>query len=1845
MTFRSSVKPLIALMLLASSQETRSQSGPVAVTLTPTTSPAAGEPGVTNISVTGSGFPTGTILAANVTISLKPSASGAAVTTPATTIATVAGSTRRASFTVPASVQVSAPTAYTVSLSGTTSTGVAFASTNTAALTINPVATLTSVNPNTGQAGQSLTVAITGSFSNFLQGATAASFGAGITVNSTTVASATQATANLTIASTAAAGPRTVTMTTGVEIAALTNGFSVTAAGPTISDFNPKSGSAGTLVTITGTNLQPASGTAAQVSVAKQGGGTLVTEPSGNSSTSLSFVIPAGATTGVVGVSVNGGNAGTAGPLTVVPVAGFTLTANPPAPILIQGQSVSYSVQLSSTNGFNQLAQLSVTGVPSGITTSFNPPGITTGQTSILTLSAPATQPTATANLSITASATVGGLQVSQSVPVSVMITAPTTSFLGRTVVSNSAETPLAGVTIKTLGQDGNGNTTGCTSHATTSDAAGNFLLTNLPAQCTGPQLIGYDGTTATSPPGQYAGVNLVYTLVSGQVTPSPVLVHLPRIDNQQTFYVQQNAATTQTYAWSSIPGLSVIVYPGTTFTMPDGTQPNPFPLIAVQVPTDRLPDLKPSVPTMLMVFIVAFQPADATTNQPVAVYFPNTINAPTGEDMPLLTLDPTHGSMVPYGTGAVSSDGTQIVPDSDPSHPGHLYGLVHFDWHGPMPAPPPQNNPAPPGSGVSSGAGPGGGPGAGPGGSSGAGNGSAGDNGGDNDGGTGTGTTGMSSTSTNTCNSDDLSGLTMAAVESADRRADLWANLNRSGASEPPYADDNRAEAGDPVDLSSGVQVLRHRDLLIQGSRGTIALVRTYRSLTTLGGPFGIGTSHNFNYGLDTAFPTLTAAINLIMPDGNRFLFSPLPCSGGGNCGKANTTIPALAGAIMQPNADNSTDLTWKNGTKYHFVPISFQSGSLLASITDANGNTISVARDSSGNVTSITDPVGRSLVFTHDASNRVTTITDPMGRTVQYTYNAQGSLSTFTDPIGGVTQYSYDSKNNLLQVIDAKGIVRIQNTLDSSGRVVQQIRADGGTLTFSYTVANPVATVSPILAATVTDSNGVQSKYRFSVNGFVTDVTNTQGQVRSLLLAAGSNLLNSVTEATATTNYTYDAIGNVLTSTDPTGLTTAATYGINSTVTSITDPLGNSATFTYDAKGNILTSTDADGNVTSYQHDSTGLVTQVTDPMNYTTKYSYDNYGNLASVIDPLGNTKSYIYDALSRLTQSIDALGRRTYFTYDALGRMLTHTDAKGNVTTFSYDSNGNLISVKDARGNINTFTYDTMNRLLTRTDALGRADTRTWDTNGNLVQYVDRRGVTSTFTYDNLNRLVNETYVDATVARTYDSLGRLNQVNDSAAGIFTFTADPTGRLLASTTPFGAVNYTYDGRGMLASRQVSGQPTLSYAYDPTGNLLGASMPQASASFAYDARNELSAISRQNGVRSVYSYDPDARLLGITHTSGPSNVDVETYSYDAIGNRGTHSSTLGQPLITQPTSNQFDVANQLTLFGSTPNSYDGNGNLIEQGTSVAYTFDGRNRLKSIVTAAGQTTNFTYDFMGNLIRTADSGTSLNLTKVFLLDDLTNVAYEVASDGSSYSVLSGRGIDSHFAVLQSSGQTQYRLTDAINSTVMTVDQTGSVNSQFYYDPFGQSKGASTYPFQFTGRMPVSGSLLYYRARYYDTSTGRFISQDRVPSASSLYEYASNSPAMFTDPLGLDVFDPPELGGPPGGPLGNQIFGQATAGAAEGLGTVFYAGAAASAAGAAAATVAPDVIVFCGLHPETCAEIGGAVLGTATGTGETTGPPSTAAGLAIWAVQGVVNSSGSMPYGSAGHGSRPACELR
>ena len=80
------------------------------------------------------------------------------------------------------------------------------------------------------------------------------------------------------------------------------------------------------------------------------------------------------------------------------------------------------------------------------------------------------------------------------------------------------------------------------------------------------------------------------------------------------------------------------------------------------------------------------------------------------------------------------------------------------------------------------------------------------------------------------------------------------------------------------------------------------------------------------------------------------------------------------------------------------------------------------------------------------------------------------------------------------------------------------------------------------------------------------------------------------------------------------------------------------------------------------------------------------------------------------------------------------------------------------------------------------------------------------------------------------------------------------------------------------------------------------------------------------------------------------------------------------------------------------------------------------------------------------------------------------------------------------------------------------------------------------------RWPGLGSatgLYYYRARYYDPETGRFVSPDPIGWAAGQtngYAYVGGDPVGYRDPLGLNPAAGAAAGGAVGGPVGALIGG-------------------------------------------------------------------------------------------------------
>ena len=217
-------------------------------------------------------------------------------------------------------------------------------------------------------------------------------------------------------------------------------------------------------------------------------------------------------------------------------------------------------------------------------------------------------------------------------------------------------------------------------------------------------------------------------------------------------------------------------------------------------------------------------------------------------------------------------------------------------------------------------------------------------------------------------------------------------------------------------------------------------------------------------------------------------------------------------------------------------------------------------------------------------------------------------------------------------------------------------------------------------------------------------------------------------------------------------------------------------------------------------------------------------------------------------------------------------------------------------------------------------------------------------------------------------------------------------------------------------------------------------------------------------------------------------------SYGYNARRNRQLSAGAL---------SYAYDNEGQLANAGGTGLTFDYNHRLVGIGSDTQFSYDGRgNRL--IATRAGVTTQYIYDPWGNLVADSDS------------------------NGVTHKYIYGKGL---LAVVTSAGRYCYHF-NGTGSTVAITDMTQAVVNSYAYDPFGQILGQQetvAQPFKYVGQygvMAEPNGLYYMRARYYDPTVGRFISEDPIGFAGgtvNLYEYAQNNPVTRIDPSGQEFF--------------------------------------------------------------------------------------------------------------------------
>jgi RHS repeat-associated protein len=391
----------------------------------------------------------------------------------------------------------------------------------------------------------------------------------------------------------------------------------------------------------------------------------------------------------------------------------------------------------------------------------------------------------------------------------------------------------------------------------------------------------------------------------------------------------------------------------------------------------------------------------------------------------------------------------------------------------------------------------------------------------------------------------------------------------------------------------------------------------------------------------------------------------------------------------------------------------------------------------------------------------------------------------------------------------------------------------------------------------------------------------------------------------------------------------------------------------------------------------------------------------------------------------------------------------------------------------------------------------------------------------------------TFPGGLVTYTYDLNDRLTDLSDSNIG--------------NTPNNGDTHYVYDGYNRITSVTDAYSQTIGYSnYDAASNLGMLTYPDGkTVSYTYDALNRvktatigwlnvtatynyynsgtLQSLAQFNGTTVNYNYDGANRLTSLVNSTSSGAV-IAAYAYNSIDGNGnrkqvavTGAGAVSTDGITYNASYTYTTGNRLEGY-----TYDNEGQLQNAG-GVQYSFDALHRLigygsqsylydpagHRLMAAYGSvTTRYVYDASGNLLVEEDANG--NILKYFIYGKGL-LAWVDAASSNLYCY--------HF--------------DGNANTVAVTDANQNVVNSYGYDPYGtvtsqleQTTPVNTaQPFKFVGQFGVMAEpngLYYMRARYYDPSVGRFISEDPLGLGggdTNLYVYVQNNPIMNIDPNG------------------------------------------------------------------------------------------------------------------------------
>jgi RHS repeat-associated protein len=513
------------------------------------------------------------------------------------------------------------------------------------------------------------------------------------------------------------------------------------------------------------------------------------------------------------------------------------------------------------------------------------------------------------------------------------------------------------------------------------------------------------------------------------------------------------------------------------------------------------------------------------------------------------------------------------------------------------------------------------------------------------------------------------------------------------------------------------------------------------------------------------------------------------------------------------------------------------------------------------------------------------------------------------------------------------------------------------------------------------------------------------------------------------------------------------------------------------------------------------------------------------LRSAASPESGTIQYTYDANGNLTGKTDARGVATAYTYDRLNRVTArgYSDSTPAVAYF-YDNlanaKGKLIKVASS---VSTTEY-------TAFDILGRVTAHKQSTNGTAYN--------TAYSYNLSGALIEETYPSGRkVKNTLNAVdGNLSLVETQASG--------------GAWQTRAGSFAYNAAGAVTSMQLGNGRWESTVFNnrlqPTQIALGTTQNGTDLlklEYGYGTTDNNGNVQSQTitvpGVAhpfvQTYTYDLLNRLKSAEEKSNNVTTWKQTFTYDRYGNRNfdttnSNTTTLGScaATICNPTvdaaNNRFDAGQGYT--------YDNAGNTTADAEGRTFAYDAENKQVSVSDASGAIGQYHYDGDGKRVK---KSASTGDDTVFVYDAAGKLVEErAASTGALQTSYVYAG--SRLLSTETSSGTSYLTADRLGSARINTDQSGTITARHDYHPFGEEiartgYGADTIHKRFTGyERDGETGLEYAQARYYGSTTGRFLVADPLASSArrtnpqswNRYSFVWNNPVNAFDPDGLDV---------------------------------------------------------------------------------------------------------------------------